>query len=178
MEKQGDILTLSIILIGVIIAIGVLIYSTTINNPLEKSIYQAEIKNTQEINFTQTSTCITTTQNKNCFNTAYADTPEERTSGLMGVGEMKKNEGMIFVFDSEELDHGIWMKNTFISLDLVWINEEMIVVDLNLNREPCINQGYCPTTQPTKPAKYVLEINTGMIEETGIKLGDGVEIIM
>ena len=90
-----------------------------------------------------------------------ARTEEEKEKGLQGVTELPKDEGMLFYFDPPE-DVSIWMKNTLIPLDIVFINDDEEVV--------YVGEGVPNTeTQITVPdVAYVLEVNSG----SGIKEGD------
>ena len=70
----------------------------------------------------------------------------------MGVGELAKDEGMLFVYDSEE-DRQFYMKNTLIPLDIIGINADMEITSIT-EGEPN------DETLLTIPnAKYVLELN-------------------
>tara|TARA_R100001082_G_scaffold108013_1_gene82693 strand:+ start:1 stop:1743 length:1743 start_codon:yes stop_codon:yes gene_type:complete len=89
------------------------------------------------------------------FDVRLANTDETRARGLMDVHSMPDGDGMLFVFDEED-HHGIWMKNTYIPLDVVWINEEGTIVDIATLQPHDLN-----TRMPSKPAKYVLEVNAG-----------------
>lgn len=97
------------------------------------------------------------------FDVRLADTDETRAKGLMNVKSMSDDDGMLFVFDEENY-HGIWMKNTYIPLDVVWINESGTIVDI-----ATLNPHDLNTRMPSKPAKYVLEVNAGTF---GGKVGD------
>ncbi|MCK9467148.1 MAG: DUF192 domain-containing protein [Candidatus Absconditabacterales bacterium] len=107
--------------------------------------------------------------NKGCFIVEVAKTDKERQKGLMDRQEMKKNKGMIFVFD-EEKNYSFWMKDTLISLDIIRIDSLGKIVDIQ-TASPC-DATLCPTYIPQGNAKYVLEINAGMAEKKGIKIGD------
>jgi uncharacterized membrane protein (UPF0127 family)/nicotinic acid mononucleotide adenylyltransferase len=89
------------------------------------------------------------------FDVRLADTDESRARGLMNVDSMSDDDGMFFVFDEENY-HGIWMKNTYIPLDVVWINESGTIVDIATLQPHDLN-----TRMPAGPAKYVLEVNAG-----------------
>ena len=97
------------------------------------------------------------------FDVRLADTDETRAKGLMNVKSMSDDDGMFFVFEEENY-HGIWMKNTYIPLDVVWINESGTIVDI-----ATLNPHDLNTRMPSKPAKYVLEVNAGTF---GGKVGD------
>ena len=104
-----------------------------------------------------------------------ASTPEERRQGLMFRPSMAADRGMLFVFDHEGLP-GIWMKNTLISLDLLYLNSRGEIVDIIENAEPCKVED-CPTYQPTKPAVAVLELAAGVVEAHGLKAGDSLTFV-
>ena len=93
-----------------------------------------------------------------------ARTEEEKEKGLQGVIELPEDEGMLFYFDPPE-DVSIWMKNTLIPLDIVFINDDEEVV--------YIEEGVPNTeTQITvQNVAYVLEVNRG----SGIQEGDELE---
>lgn len=92
------------------------------------------------------------------FEVELADTPEKRTQGLMFRDSLEKNKGMIFSF-AEEGFHAIWMKNTLIPLDVIWISKDQRVVDMK-TLSPCETEP-CPSFRPRSPAKFILEINKG-----------------
>jgi uncharacterized membrane protein (UPF0127 family) len=110
---------------------------------------------------------------KNCFNVELAVTDEEKTKGLMYRPYLEKNNGMLFVYDDEGIKN-FWMKNTLIPLDLIWINEDMEVVFVKEKAQPCSDS--CPIITPNKKAKYVLEINSGLVKELNIRLNDEVKL--
>jgi len=92
-----------------------------------------------------------------------AETSRERSLGLMFRRELCETCGMVFVFDNET-KHSFWMKNTFIPLDMVFINSKQEVVDV-LHAEPCTKEP-CPFYNPKKNALYVLETNVNMFNES------------
>ena len=92
------------------------------------------------------------------FNVRLANTDETRARGLMHEKSMSDDDGMLFVFEDEDY-HGIWMKNTFIPLDVVWINESGTIVDVATLQPHDLN-----TRRPAKPAKFVLEVNAGTFD--------------
>jgi len=106
----------------------------------------------------------------NCFNVELARTNQERSRGLMFRKELATNWGMLFVFD-QKARHGFWMKDTLISLDIIWIDENYKVVHIKNNFQPCEDEN-CKVITPKRKAKYVLEINGGLVDKIGIKIGD------
>lgn len=111
---------------------------------------------------------------KDCFGVQLAKTQQQRESGLMFKKNLDKNSGMLFIFEKEG-HYSFWMKNTFIPLDIIWINENKEVVFISKNNNPCF-EGRCPLINPGKTASYVLEINGGMAERIGLVVGKKAEI--
>lgn len=108
----------------------------------------------------------------NCFDVELALTPKERNQGLMFRDCLKEDEGMLFVFIIEE-ERAFWMKNTLIPLDIIWLNQNKEVVFISKNNQPCKNDA-CPTINSDQKAKYVLELNAGIINKIGLKVSDRV----
>ena len=111
--------------------------------------------------------------NGRCFIVEVADTPKEIMTGLMGRESLDMDKGMLFVFDSED-EHGFWMKNMEIPLDIIWISSDREVVFISRETLPCGNS--CPSIKPGRKAKYVLEINAGLSDEIGLQVGDEMQI--
>lgn len=109
-----------------------------------------------------------------CFEVELAKTQAQREAGLMYREELDKDKGMLFIFDKEDI-YPFWMKNTLIPLDMIWINSNYKVVFISQNVQPCQNFD-CPSVVPLIKAKYVLELNAGLCQEIGLKVGDGLEI--
>jgi len=89
-----------------------------------------------------------------------------RTKGLMFVKEMQPRHGMLFRFEQNR-PVSMWMKNTFIALDMVFMNEQGTVTH--------IHRGAVPHSEDiissNGPARYVLEINAGEASQSGLKAG-------
>jgi uncharacterized membrane protein (UPF0127 family) len=109
-----------------------------------------------------------------CFSVELAKTEAEREKGLMNRTQLDKNAGMFFIFDKEGV-YPFWMKNTLIPLDIIWIGAFNKVVFISQNVQPCKSL-ICPMINPSARAKYVLEINAGVVKNFGIKTGDEVKL--
>ncbi|SRR3990167_3764809 len=107
---------------------------------------------------------------ENCFDVQLAQNGIERAKGLMSQKSLGQNEGMLFLFD-KEAKYSFWMKNTLIPLDIIWINKDNRVVFISENNQPC-KWYHCFSINPTAEAKYVLEINSRMVEKISLKIGD------
>lgn len=112
--------------------------------------------------------------NEKSFNVEIADNQIERAQGLMFRKELEENSGMLFLFESSG-KHSFWMKNTLIPLDMIWIDENLEIVFIFENAQPC--EETCDSITPDKNAKYVLEINSGLVEKYNFKIGDEIKII-
>lgn len=103
-----------------------------------------------------------------------ASTPEARARGLMYRRVLPENRGMVFLFP-EPTPQTFWMKNTLISLDIIWIDEESRVIEI-VTAPPCTADP-CPSYGPEEiPASWVLEIAGGEAERLGIKRGTKLEL--
>jgi uncharacterized membrane protein (UPF0127 family) len=104
-----------------------------------------------------------------------ADTFEGVRTGLMFRESMPSGEGMLLVF--HDLDfHVIWMKNCRISLDIIWLSPEYRIVHLEEHVPPCLSDP-CPSYRTMQKARYVLEVNAGVIREEGLALGDSLILL-
>lgn len=101
-----------------------------------------------------------------------AETELQREYGLMWVqpSEMSDNQGMLFVFDADQLD-GFWMKNTLIPLDIAFIRDDGMVVDIQQMTPQSLDQH-----QPSTPYRYALEVNRGVFSQAGMQAGDLIRI--
>ncbi|TFF24871.1 DUF192 domain-containing protein [Jiella endophytica] len=97
-------------------------------------------------------------------------TPKEREVGLMNRAEMPKDHGMLFRFD-ETREVAMWMKNTLIPLDMLFMDEEGKVVTIKTNAQP-LSLAIIPSGQPVR---YVLELNGGAAARYGVSIGDRLE---
>ena len=94
------------------------------------------------------------------YKVTIARTDEEKQEGLQGVKKLPENEGMLFLFDDEEVS--FWMKDTKIPLDIIFINEELEVISVH-NGIP-ESEEFITENNVT----FVLEVN----ENSGIQKGD------
>jgi uncharacterized membrane protein (UPF0127 family) len=108
----------------------------------------------------------------NDFLVKIAKTDKERERGLMWVKKLPQNYGMIFEFTNEQLVY-MWMKNTKIPLDMIFINQEGKIVHIKHQTQP----ESLEIISSINPAVKVLEINGGLADKLGIEVGDAVKII-
>ena len=96
-----------------------------------------------------------------------ASSDEERIQGLMYRNKMNENEGMFFIFDYET-PQSFWMKNTLISLDIIYVNKNNEIVKIQKNTQTLSENSY----PSGKPAIYVVEVIAGYCEKYDIKEND------
>lgn len=96
-----------------------------------------------------------------------AKTPHQRAQGLKGRPHLEKNRGMLFVFDKQGY-HTFWMKETFIPLDIAFIDKRKRIVDIQQMIPLQTDTRYVPSQESI----YALEMNAGWFEEHNIKTGD------
>ena len=101
------------------------------------------------------------------FDVELALDDSQRSYGLMFRNTLPKMSGMLFIYDSKR-DLSMWMKNTFISLDILFLDEDGTIINIAKSTEPrslsIINSKH--------EAKAVLELNGGLTNELEIMVGD------
>ena len=95
------------------------------------------------------------------FVVAVAETPNERSQGLMGVTDLGGLDGMLFVFQTDSVG-GFWMKDTLIPLDIAFFAAGGVLVDV-LTMEPCTADP-CPAYRPGGAYRYAVEAPQGDLE--------------
>ena len=95
-----------------------------------------------------------------------AQTPEERNHGLMGRNHLGKDEGMLFIFETEDY-HGFWMKDTLLPLSIAFIGKDGRIVWIT-DMKPLTLDSHVPP----RPALYALEMNKGWFSSHGVIVGD------
>ncbi len=98
-----------------------------------------------------------------------AETERQRVQGLMHRPFLASDKGMMFIFTQDAVQK-VWMKNTLIALDIVFISAENEVVSIIQDLKPCLHMP-CPVYSSNKKAKYMLEVNAGTIEKGGVFVG-------
>ncbi|MCG2710934.1 MAG: DUF192 domain-containing protein [Candidatus Omnitrophica bacterium] len=98
-----------------------------------------------------------------------AKTRVQRQKGLQHRSCLKKNRGMLFIFKEEDF-HSFWMKDTYIPLDIAFIDGNNTIVDI----QQMIPLDTQIRYKPAKAAKYALEVNAGWMDENNIQINDKV----
>ncbi len=106
------------------------------------------------------------------FTVEQAFTEEQRAKGLMHRHQLGANEGMLFYFPNKDR-HQIWMKDTFIPLDIIYLSPKFEIQQIFANAQPESLMVFTPA----KRARYVLEINGGMAAKHKLAVGDTVKFL-
>jgi uncharacterized membrane protein (UPF0127 family) len=112
---------------------------------------------------------IDTVKGANSFTVEMALTWEQQERGLMFRRTLAPNAGMLFDFERES-NQAFWMKNTVISLDLIFIKANGTIARIAPNCKP-LSEDPIPSYEPVRA---VLEIPAGRAAELGMKAGDKV----
>ena len=103
------------------------------------------------------------------FDVELAEDDFKRARGLMFRYSLEPNQGMFFLFDYQTTQ-SFWMRNTYLSLDMLFIDENFMIVDIHENAFPLSEE----LIESKVPAKYVLEILGGKSKSLKINIGDRV----
>ena len=100
------------------------------------------------------------------FDVYLATKFEQQRRGLMFVRNMPERTGMLFIYDQDEV-HSMWMKNTYIPLDMVFARSDGTVSSVIHDTVPLTLK----SNSSTEPVRYVLELNSGVARRFGIGTG-------
>ncbi len=100
-----------------------------------------------------------------------AENDHDRQRGLMYRTRMGDDRGMIFTFAEKE-DHTFWMHNTCISLDMLFLDDDGLIVGIE-ESTPTMSDD---TFSVGCPSKYVLELNAGWTRAHGVTAGQKVTL--
>ena len=106
------------------------------------------------------------------FSVAIADSEYKKMYGLMNLDKLPEGYGMLFPFLTSQVI-SMWMRNTHIALDMLFIDSDNVIVTIKANAQPYS----LDIISSEKEVKKVLEINGGSVEKYGIKVGQKVRIL-
>ncbi|HEY4118295.1 MAG TPA: DUF192 domain-containing protein, partial [Byssovorax sp.] len=102
-------------------------------------------------------------------NVEVTENDHDRQRGLMFRRSMPEDHGMIFLFPTKE-DHSFWMHNTCIPLDMLYIDDDGLVVGIEENTPTMSDDTFSVGCS----SKYVLELNAGWCRRHGVVAGQKV----
>lgn len=108
-----------------------------------------------------------------CVRVEVVQKKDELSRGLQFRRSMGADEGMLFVFSNSQA-YSFWMKDTWIPLDIIWLDYSKRVVHIAKNVPPCKSDP-CPIYTPSSEALYVVEVNGKYADRLGVRIGDFAE---
>jgi len=105
------------------------------------------------------------------YSVEVAASNEARKKGLMYRKNLDKNKGMLFVYPEEKQRH-FYMKNTFIPLDIAFINKDKTIIDIQQMKP--LDETIIRSKQK---AQYALETNRGFFNRIGVSVGDRISFV-
>jgi len=156
-------------IVGVTLAVTAISLVTNLRNgPYSTMVAQAQNKTPQPTGLERLE--IASGDRAHVFQVEVMKTPEQRSKGLMFRQFLADDRGMLFDFEREE-PVAMWMRNTYIPLDMLFIRANGVVHRVHERAQPLDE-----TTIPAgAPVRYVLEIGGGVAAKLGIKAGDTVK---
>lgn len=96
-------------------------------------------------------------------------TSHELAKGLMFQRNLPKDEGALFIMKENKIQK-FWMKNTFIPLDMIFLDINKKIIGFRENAIPHDLTSY----SIDKPSKYVIEVNAGFVDRHNLQIGDNI----
>lgn len=150
--------------IGAIVLIAVYVIAFIIPTNTDQATEETEYKFMKEGSLTFTDSLNNPITK---IDIEIADTGDDRQNGLMYRKSMEMNQGMLFIFPVEELQ-SFWMRNTYLPLDMIFVNADKKIITIHKNTKTLSDQSYAST----EPAQYVVEVNAGFADKYSLKTGD------
>lgn len=163
-KKQLIIMAAIIIIIGIV----AIVYFTS--KPKTETIVSSTPKQEEPAFTKQGELSFISSADKKIINTIsieFAKDEYSREKGLMYRRNMDEMQGMLFLFE-DAAPRSFWMKNTYISLDIIYIGADKKIVSIQKSAIP-LSEESLPSY---KDAMYVLEVNAGFTDKYNIKEGD------
>ncbi|MGD1834267.1 MAG: DUF192 domain-containing protein [Nitrososphaeraceae archaeon] len=105
-----------------------------------------------------------------------AITDLQKQKGLSIKNTLKEDEGMIFIFEKPK-QAGFWMKGMKFPIDIIWLNNNLSIIHIEKELQPCPTILNCPVYKPDKDALYVLETVSGFSDKYDLKENDTIQFI-
>lgn len=115
----------------------------------------------------------TTPEGEKRINVELARSGEKKARGLMFRNHLPPGNGMLFFYE-QDVQPSFWMKNTYLSLDIIFISHDGLIVDILVRLPPC-PMDPCPSYRSSARCRYALEVNAGFAADYQIKKGDSVQ---
>ena len=119
-----------------------------------------------QLSFEREELTIETASGRHVFSAELALTPDQRSQGLMNREKMPLDSGMLFDFGVAR-PVAMWMKNTILPLDMLFIRSDGRIAHIHENAEPFSEN----IIDSHGAVKFVLELNAGRVKALGIQVG-------
>jgi len=164
MKKIVAIILIVVLLFGGLISTGILNFSKNSTVSFSKNV--TDNSTISEPSFKKEGQ-LTFLKNQEKLTIEIADNEAETMQGLMYRRTMPDSCGMVFIF-ADSQPRSFWMKNTYLPLDILYLDDSKKIVTIQANRTP-FSEEEIPSFED---AKYVLEVNAGYCKRKGIEKGD------
>lgn len=158
-----------------IIALGVYLLNPTFFDSKKEVSKKSDKSITMEPQFQREGSLVfLTTENDTLkiVDIEIADNDQERTQGMMYRTSMPYSRAMFFIMEYER-EQSFWMRNTKMSLDIIYVNGNKEIVTVYKHMQP-----YSNSPIPSfKKAKYVIETSAGFCDRFGIEEGNFIEFV-
>ena len=161
MKKIVAIILVIVLIFGGLISTGILNFSKNSTEPItdnatdNSTAITPQFKKEGELTFLK---------NQEKLTIEIADNEAETTQGLMYRRSMPDSCGMVFIFPDSQ-PRSFWMKNTYLPLDILFLDESKKIVTIQANRTP-FSEEAIPSFEN---AKYVLEVNAGYCKRKSVE---------
>jgi uncharacterized membrane protein (UPF0127 family) len=102
------------------------------------------------------------------FQVEVVVSPAAIVQGLSGRPSLEEGAGMLFIFENVARQ-SMWMIDMKFPLDIVWLDENLMVVHITYNTPPCPNAQNCVSYSSVRRVKYAIEMTAGSAEAYGFK---------
>ena len=154
---------LGVIVGGTLVVIATLLFALWYASPdREREVFAKDIEYTEG----------TLTFEGGVIRIAFAETDQERHVGLSRQRTIREDEGLLFIFN-KSAEHGIWMRDMYFSIDIIWLDDELRVVGIKENATPESFRSVrdAEVFTPGAPAQYVLEVRAGFADAHKVVAG-------
>ena len=110
------------------------------------------------------------------FTLEIAADPQSRWRGYRYREHVAADEGMLFIF-SREQPLSFEMKDCLVSLDMIFLDSKLQIVEIAHDRQPCPAEGPCRPISPMRNAQYVLELAGGTAGREDLSPGDRITVL-
>jgi uncharacterized protein len=173
-KKFGFWLPVTLILLIAVIVLGIIRIlhkpgeTPVKNNQHTETVFEPKFTKEGELFFINQSD----TSKRRKIDIEIADNETDREKGLMFRRSMADTQGMLFIFEDSQ-PRSFWMRNTYIPLDIVFVNWNLDIITIQKNAVP-FSEASVPSNGN---AKYVVEVNAGYADSYGLRPGDKIRFI-